>query len=182
MKYSPDSGEMVRTENEINLAKARAFKFDTAINDVDKMKTWMDAYDNVERVIKNMKVTILMVKYMRDNNVNSIFNTQARRVATAFGTVETGITANWANTATPYTSLGLQQNFLTFMRDYTTQVSGKIDDYLQLWSGNLKVFYDSEIAAGGQTAAQTTILNKIVTVRAEIDTLTTATPLFNNPF
>lgn len=182
MKESACSGEMVRTEQEINLAKANAFNFNTAINDVDKMKKWLDTYADVERVIKNLKDVILMTKYMDVANVNNIYHTQGTRVAAAFGTVETAIQAKWAATSTPYTSLGLQQSFLTFMRDYTTQVSAKIDDYLQIWLGNLDVFYQTELNQGGQTPAETVILNKIVAIAAEIATLTANTPLFNNPF
>lgn len=176
------SGEMVRTDNEINLAKARAFKQGTAINDVDKMKTWFNDWDDVERVIKNLKDVILMVKYMNVQNVNDIYYRQAVRVSQAFGTAEDGIYDNWQSESEPYIKQNLDTKFLAFMRTYTQEVSEKISEYLQLWSGNLGVFYESAVNQGGLSAAELIIVGKIEAIGAEINTVTANDPVFTNPF
>lgn len=176
---------MVRTEQEINLAKARAFSRGTAINAVDTMQGWVQSEDEVSRVIKNLKDTILAIKYMGVAEVNTIYHTQAERVATTFERVEAELEEAWEDDANPYVVLGLGPMFRTFMRYYTAEVSNKFDQYLQLWSGNIQVqaqTLEADRVESGLTASQQTLLDKMSAIIDEIERVTTPDPLFPNPF
>lgn len=176
---------MVRTEQEINLAKARAFSRGTAINAVDTMSGWVQSEDEVSRVIKNLKDVILAIKYLGVAEINDIYHQQAERVATTFEAVEAELEDAWADDANPYQVLGLGPMFRTFMRYYTAEVSNKFDQYLQLWSGNLQVqaqTLEADRVESGLTASQQTLLDKMSAIIDEIERVTTPDPVFPNPF
>lgn len=176
---------MVRTEQEINLAKARAFSRGTAINAVDTMTGWVQSDETVSRVIKNLKDVILAIKYLGVTEINDIYRQQAERVATTFEKVEAELEEAWADDANPYQVLGLGPMFRTFMRYYTAEVSSKFDQYLQLWSGNLQVqaqTLEADRVESDLTESQQTLLNKMSAIIDEIERVTTPEPLFPNPF
>jgi hypothetical protein len=161
------------------LTADQAFKSGVAINDVDRMKTWLNSEDQVNRVVKNLKDTILAVKYMATPAINTIYKNQGQRVANQLAVAEAGLQGNWQGTATPYTIQGLDRLWNQFMHDYTDEVIGKFEAYLNLWSGSLAVWLPTqgEQLSDSRKALQT----KIENIRNEINTLT-ASQLFNNPF
>ncbi|KAI8631028.1 carbohydrate-binding module family 18 [Xylariaceae sp. FL1651] len=176
---SAHGNEMVRTEAEINQAKARAFKTGVAVNDVDKLKRWLMNEDDASRLVKAVKDAILAVKYMANADIQTNYNAQGRRVATQFAAAEAALQRNWANSGTPYTVQNLDALWLQFMRDYTNEVIGKFEAYLNLWSGSLAVWLPQQ---GEQlTASRQTLATKITNLQNEINTLT-AGQLFPNPF
>ncbi|KAI0436524.1 carbohydrate-binding module family 18 [Xylaria telfairii] len=171
--------EMVILEEEINLSKERAFKSGVAVNDVTKMTNYVQSFDNVNIAIKNLKDALLAVKYMRDATINGHYLTQGIRIGQQFASAEMMMQNNWMGTPTPYTPINLQGLWLQFMRDYTNEVIGKFEDFLNLWSGHLVPWLPAQGAQ--QTPDQMTLTGKITAIRTEIDAVTAA-GLFPNPF
>lgn len=150
------------------------------------MKKWVNSEADVNRVWKNLKDVMLAAKYLNVPAVNTIYHNQGTRVAAALKVAEDGIEANWASTATPYTKQGLDTLWTAWIRDYTTLVNQKVDEYLQLWAGNLNVqitFYQNQVNQGVVlTPAQQTILGHMQACVAEVATFTAGNTLFTNPF
>ncbi len=135
--------------------------------------------DDASRLVKAVKDAILAVKYMANADIQTNYDAQGHRVATQFAAVEAALQRNWANSGTPYTVQGLNALWLQFMRDYTNEVIGKFEAYLNLWSGSLAVWLPQQ---GEQlTASRQTLATKITNLQNEVNTIT-AGQLFANPF
>lgn len=143
------------------------------------MTNYVQSFDGVNIAIKNLKDAVLAVKYMREATINGHYLTQGNRIGQQFASAEMMIQNNWMGTATPYTPINLQGLWLQFMRDYTNEVIGKFEDFLNLWSGHLVTWLPAQGAQ--QTPDQMTLTDKINAIRTEIDAVTAA-GLFPNPF
>jgi hypothetical protein len=139
------------------------------------MRTRLRDQATLPGFIKNLKNTVLAVKYMARQDINGFYHTQGIRIGNYFQMAEQAMVNNYMNQPAPYTPLNLQAMWLQFLREYTNSVIEKLESYLQLWSGQLVVW----LPENGQ---QPTVLQqKVMAIRQEIATLTAGT-LFNNPF
>ncbi len=57
-----NAGELVLLEEQVNLAKERAFNNIRDVNDATKMKGYIASDDTVDKAIRNVKVAILAYK------------------------------------------------------------------------------------------------------------------------
>ncbi|KAI0202235.1 hypothetical protein F4808DRAFT_468777 [Astrocystis sublimbata] len=176
-----NGNEMVILEEEINLSKERAFKSGVALNDVAKMTEYTQNFEKVNIAIKNLKNAILAVTYMRDQTINDRYKTQADRVGDRLAEAETLLQAKWKTTATPYTPLDMKGQWSRFIRDYTTEVIDKFEEFLNLWSGGHLSKWVPPDGSVQQTKAQMTLTEKLIALRAEVEAVTGA-GLFPNPF
>jgi len=168
--------EMVRLEEEVNLAKERAFKFGVAINAVDKMNQWLKVETDAGRVVKNLKVTLLAVKYMDIPAVNHLYLTQGNRVGDYLANAEVELSKNWGSA---YKTLHLQTKWKAFMKEYTDEVRDKFEAYLNLWIGSLD-FHWGKNAGPPPTPSRKTLADNIANLETAIDGVRNT--VFKNPF
>jgi hypothetical protein len=116
-------GGLVHTIHQNADVSIQAFKSGVAVNDVTKMTNWVATEDGANRVVKAMKDALLAVKYMNNPTVNANYLAQGNRVAAQFTAAENGVQANWANTGTPYTVLGLETGWRRFSKSYLPRCS-----------------------------------------------------------
>lgn len=147
---------------------------------MDKLTIWIKSEDGANRVVKAVKDAILAVKYMEEPTINNYYHTQGDRVATQFAAVERSLQRNWAGTSTPYTVQGLDQQWLQFMHDYTEEVKGKFEQYLNLWSGSLARDW---LPTQGEvlSPSRLTLATKVTNLVTEVNTVTGG-GMFGNPF
>lgn len=131
-------------------------------------------------MLKAVKDAIIAAKYMDYQTINGYYHDQGNRVATQLAAVEQALQRNWAATSTPYTIQGLDQMWLRFMRDYTEEVKGKFETFMELWSGSLARDW-IPLQGAPVTQSQQELADKIRNLQTEVNTVTGG-GVFNNPF
>ena len=127
----------------------------------------------------SVRTAIFVTKYMDHPDIQKIYKDQAERVAVALGQAEDTLVQNWSThpTQAPYQKQNLDAMFRGWMKKYTTEVSEKLETYINLAEG----FLNNQVvnAKDQQLSADE---KKLVGVMEETVKETKKLAKFKNPF
>ncbi len=113
---------------------------------------------------------------MVNPTISGHYVAQAERVRDHFTALEQQLEENWAAAGGAYTFLGLDNEWIAWVKEYTDTVRLKLENFMEKWIAALEDQYG--MAA---TPAQQTIMAKIAALRTQKNALagTWANPFVN---
>ncbi|KAK5654041.1 hypothetical protein OQA88_7719 [Cercophora sp. LCS_1] len=157
----------------VNLAKERVFKRHQMFT-ATSMANAARSEDTVHAAIRNMKTVVILYKYLRHTDINTIYYNQAVRVGTRMNEAEDFLVGRGLG----YVKENLQTMWLTFMSSRTTYVRTTIETFLTTHMAQIEdVLEGTDEDEDGPDRHD--LREKIQTLRTEVDNIQGT---WNNPF